>query len=105
MGKGKQILVKKLLQLSHAVQSGWKKLYSGVRNLFSQKEDSDNGNAADSPHHFQGQDLPKKIWETSKIGAERFMSYVDAIIDWVESFFEKDDADEEDFSGFGAAME
>jgi hypothetical protein len=105
MGKGKQILVKKILQLSHGIRSGWKKVCSSVGNVFSRGDDNGINTSTVSEENFKIQDLPKTVWEVGKRSAERLLNFMDVVIDHVENFFEKDHIDDSDILDFSSAVE
>lgn len=92
VGKGRQILVKKILQLTHAISVGCKRMFERVGNLFAQIQD---GRLGDGHKRFSERlgihDLPNRAWNMGKRIVEKSVKVVDGLIDR----FDQGDGEEE----------
>jgi tRNA-dihydrouridine synthase len=92
MGKGRQIFVKKMVQLVQAIRSGWKRLIEGLGNPSAQKKSKRDGITSHTPALLKHiRDVPRIILENGKIGVERLVDFVDGLVD----HFDREEVEEE----------
>jgi hypothetical protein len=80
VGKGQQILVKKMLKLIYAFANGWTRLIKSFGVLFAQVRD---GHEVAEGHSERAslREMPKKAWNMVKASLEKMVDLVDRFID------------------------
>lgn len=98
VGKGREILVKKVVQLTYAVKIAWNRLTRIVNKITTRKDTGREENDGDgNPRKKWLDELAVKAWNLLKAGAERIVDLVDRVVDRFDGD-EDDDASNVDFS-------